>query len=332
LSKEQTNIQHHDKTEFEKIVEHGLTETGICLIAMKNWGKSRFLMNTCAYIQSLPNVKNYIFDSSDAFLYGFNRIPVFNINENDVQLKEVKTTLDIESYEFVNWQLVKLALETYPKLLFRLKSKSPSKKGFAIRSICNYLDDLQRQEKEESQTHENKYKIAYTIDEFSSVFSNRSTLRTDAEVFMSTFAECRNFSESFWFSLLRESDGAKTLRVKALNAYGKIPECDKTPYHRRLEKQYNVNLSNMEPRTWLIEGKTIVSPEFKQQGKPYIINQAIREKWFARMPKQEPTKAKEPFLLKFLKAINLFNPFGGSVEETKKEEDITDNIIVPLEG
>jgi hypothetical protein len=152
------------------------------------------------------------------------------------------------------------------------------------------LDDLQRQEKEQSPTHENKFKIAYTIDEFSSVFSNRSTLRTDAEVFMSTFAECRNFGESFWFSLLRDSDGAKTLRVKALNAYGKIPECDKTPYHRRLEKQYDVNLSNMEPRTWLIEGKTIVSPEFKQQGKPYIINAKIREKWFRLMPKQEPKK------------------------------------------
>lgn len=292
----QSNMGNHSENEFNDIVQRGLVEGGICLIAMKNWGKSRFLMNTCKYIQSLPNVKNYIFDSSDAFLYGFNRIPVFNINENDVQLKEVKTTLDIESYEFVNWELVKLALKTENHLLIRLKSKSPSKKGYAIRRICNYLDDLQRAEKEQSPTHENKFKIAYTIDEFSDVFSNRSSLRIDSETFLGTYNQGRNFGESFFFSLLRESDGAKTLRVKALNAYGKIPESDKSPYHRRLEKQYNVNLSNMQPRTWLIEGQIIKSPDFKQSGKPFIINRALR----AQYNSQQPQPQKQGFIARFM--------------------------------
>lgn len=291
-TEKQVNIKQHDESEFQKIIQQGLKEGGINLTAMKCFGKSRTLFNICSYLQSLPNVRVYIFDGSEAFLYGYSKIPVYTIAEHDIQLSEIRTSQDVEVYQFINWQLVKLALSTYPSLLFRLKSKSPSKRGFAIRSIINYLDDLQRAEKEQSPTHENRYKIAYTIDEFADVFSNRSTLRIDAETFLTTFNEGRNFGESFFTCLQREFDGSKTLRAKQIMAYGKIPECDKSAYHRRLEKQYNVNLSNMQPRTWLIEGKIITAPTWTQRGKPYIINQAIREKWFNSMPKAEPEKPK----------------------------------------
>ena len=233
----QSNIQQHGKSEFQAIVQQGLREGGIQLTAMKGYGKTRFLFSMAQYLQSLPTVRTIIFDGSMAWLFGYSKIATFNINECDIQLSEVKSTMDIETYQFNNWQLIKLALSSQKDLLIRLKTKSPSKRGFAIRSIINYLDDLQRAEKEQSATHENSKKIAFFIEEFEDAFNNRSTVRLEAETFLTTFNEARNFSESFFTCSQRENDCSKTLRVKQLMAYGKIPESDKTPYHRRLEKQ-----------------------------------------------------------------------------------------------
>ena len=282
------NMNNHSKSEFQDVVQQGLREGGIQLTAMKGYGKSRLLFSMANYLQSLPTVKVIIFDGSMAWLYGYNKIPVFTIGEHDIQLADVKTTQDIETYQFNNWQLIKLALNTQKDLLIRLKTKSPSKRGYAIRTIINYLDDLQRAEKEQTATHENSKKIAYFIEEFEDAFNNRSTVRLEAETFLTTFNEGRNFNESFFTCSQRENDCSKTLRVKQLMAYGKIPESDKTPYHRRLEKQVNINLSNMQPRTWLIEGKTIISPDWKQSGKPYQINRALREQYFKSQQPQQP--------------------------------------------
>jgi hypothetical protein len=41
----------------------------------------------------------------------------------------------------------------------------------------------------------------------------------------------------------------------------------------------------MAQKTWFFEGKTIVSPEFKQQGKPFQINGVIKQQWLANLPK-----------------------------------------------
>jgi hypothetical protein len=41
---EQSNIQQHDKTEFEAMVDNAFLSGGMGLTAMKSWGKSRFLL------------------------------------------------------------------------------------------------------------------------------------------------------------------------------------------------------------------------------------------------------------------------------------------------
>jgi hypothetical protein len=46
-----------------------------------------------------------------------------------------------------------------------------------------------------------------------------------------------------------------------------------------LEKEYNIDFSKIPFRTWFYEGQTFVSPEWKQQGKPYQINRALRAKY-----------------------------------------------------
>jgi hypothetical protein len=54
-------------------------------------------------------------------LNGLSRIPVFDKAENDVQLvTDVKSTEDLEKYEFVNWQLIKQH-SILQHILFRLK-------------------------------------------------------------------------------------------------------------------------------------------------------------------------------------------------------------------
>jgi len=307
-AKKQVNISNHEKIQFIDVVKQGLVEGGINLNGMKNSGKSRLLFTIC---QTLMNdnakfdkpIRCIAFDGSESWLYGFSRIPVYDIAENDVQLvTDVKSTEDLEKYEFVNWQLIKLALDTNQHILFRLKSRRPSKRGYAIRQIILYLDSVQRKQRETTANHEPDKRIAYFVDEIQDAFTNRASLRLDNEVFLASFNEARNNYQSYFSANIRETDTAKTIRTKQLNAYGKIPEMDKMTYHRRLEKLYNVNLSEIPQRTWLFEGKIFNSPEFKQQGKPYIVNQAIRQRWFNSMPKAEPEKAKSP-VTKFFELI-----------------------------
>jgi len=275
----QPNIDNHSNSEFEAIINLAVKSGGLSLTAMKGWGKTRFLFSMANHLQQQPQTRVLIFDPSDAWLYGYSKIPTCNICEGDITLSEVKTSQDLEVFSFNNWKLVELALNSHKDLLFRLKSKSPSKRGYAIRQIINWLDDKQRLEKEQSPIHENKFRIAYFIEEFEDCFNNRLTARLEAETFLSLFNEARNFNESFFTCQQYEQDSAKTLRVKQISALGKLSESQKMPYHRKLERLYNINLSDMQPKTWLIEGKMITAPDWKQQLKPYIINRQLRAKF-----------------------------------------------------
>jgi len=109
-------------------------------------------------------------------------------------------------------------------------------------------------------------------------------------------------------------------------AYGKIPESDKTPYHRRLEKQFNIDFSNMKPRTWLIEGQTIVSPEFKQQGKPYIINRALRAKYQQQQTQPKPSLTER--FKRWMDGKNFKQPTEEEIQDSEEqsEEDKEDEI------
>ncbi len=48
----------------------------------------------------------------------------------------------------------------------------------------------------------------------------------------------------------------------------------------------------MQPRTCYFEGLTVVSPEFKQQGKPFQINAEIKQKWLETLPTNKTLKQK----------------------------------------
>jgi len=327
----QSNIKDHSEKHFQSIVERGLVEGGIHLNAMKNFGKSRLLFSMCQTLRKSDKVRCLAFDGSEAWLYGFSKIPVFTIGERDIQLiSDVQTTEDIERYQFMNWQIVKLALATEKDILFRLKTRRPSKRGFAIRQIILYLDALQRQQRETTVNHEPKQRLAYFIDELNDVFNVRSTQKMDAEEFLTLFNVWRKNFESFYSSCQRETDTSKTIRTKQLMAYGKIPECDKMAYHRRLEKLYNVNFSKLPQRTWFFEGETFVSPEWKQQGKPYQINRALREQYMANLKPEQPQK-KLSVIQKIAFAVNsLLNPSANipitkgklsNIESTEQESN-----------
>ena len=101
------------------------------------------------YLRSLSDCRVLIFDGSEAWLYGFSKIPVLTIREHDITLAvNIETTEQIERYSLNNWNLVKLVLETEKDLLFGLKTRKPSKRDFFIRTVIDYLDVIQREQRE----------------------------------------------------------------------------------------------------------------------------------------------------------------------------------------
>jgi len=282
------NIEAQQQTAFNAMVQQGMKEGGIHLNASKGFGKTRLLFSMAQTIRNLENSRVFIFDGSLAWLYGFSKIPVFNVNEEDIQLSEVKTIEDIETYSLTNWQLVKLALESNKDLLFRLKTRKPSKRGFFIRTVINYLDARQRIEIEQSANHEPKQSIAYFIEESQDAFNSRSQTRLESEEFLTVFNEARNNRESFFTASQRLNDFSKTIRTKQIYCLGRISLEDMTPALRRLEKQFNIDLSKMPLRTWFYEGQTIISPDWIQQGKPYIINRILRAKFNTQTQQSQP--------------------------------------------
>ena len=257
-------------------------------------------------LRSLEDCRVLIFDGSLAWLYGFDRIPVLTVGEHDIKLSEdIKTTEQIERYTLENWELTKLALRKHKDILFRLKTRKPSKRGFFIRQIVNYLDGKQRIERDNTLTHDPKMRIAYFIEEAQDAFNSRSTVRLEAEEFLTVFNEARNQKEAFFTASQRLNDFSKTIRTKQLYCIGKINFEDKNAFLRRIEKAHNIDFSAMKPRKWYFEGKLFNSPQWKQEGKPFQVNIKLREQYtqtqkppkgfweriFSKDQKEDPEKA-----------------------------------------
>jgi hypothetical protein len=184
---EQLNIKQHDKTQFENMINEGLRCGGLHLVSDKGHGKTRLLFSIADYCRNLDNSRVLIFDGSDSWLYGFSQIPTFNINNEDITQRSNKYIIENKSYSLNNFEMVKLALSNHDDLLFRLKTRSPSRRGFFIRSVINYLDDIQRTQIELSPTNTPKKQIAYFIEEAQDAFNSRSTMRTESETFLTVF-------------------------------------------------------------------------------------------------------------------------------------------------
>ena len=305
----EVNINQHGENAFSEVIEHGLRRGGVHLVSTKGHGKTRLLFGMARELRQKSRV--LIFDGSLAWLYGFDQIPTMTIKERDIIGKKIKSIDEIERYQIKNWELVKFALHNHKDILFRLKTRKPSKRGFFVRQVVNYLDAIQRQSREKTEDNEASGYIAYFIEEAQDCFNSRSTTRLEAEEFLSVFNESRNQKEAFYTASQRLTDFSKTIRTKQTYCIGAIPEEDKSPSIRRLEKKYNVDYSRTEPRNWNFEGKTFESPNWKQSGKPYQINKKIKLDYIDQLkPIRAPTtntenrvKTKMPFLYKILKRL-----------------------------
>ncbi len=244
-------------------------------------------------LQKQENVRVIAFDGSETWLYSASRIPVFNISEKDILRQDRNSTEEIERYSLENWNLVKLALAKEKDILFRLKTRKPSKRGFFCRTVINFLDAQQRAEKARNPNHECTTAIAYFLEEAQNAFSSRNTSSTETEEFLTVFNEARNNREGFFTSSQRLTDFSKTIRSKQIQCIGKLSTEDITPNLRRIEKAQGLDFSNMKSRTWYYEGATFESPEFKQQGKPYIINSEIKQLWLDSLPKPKVLTLKD---------------------------------------
>ena len=197
----QVNIEDHSS--FNAFVSEGL-RIGSHIVASKSHGKTRLMFSIAEQLMREPNVRNIIFDGSETWIYSFSRIPVFNISEKDILETARSKTDSIEKYSLQNSNLVKICLDTHKDVLFRLKSRKPSKNRFFIRTVINFLDSQQRAEKMTLATHENTKAIAYYIEEAQNAFSSRSTSSTETEEFLTVFNEGRNNREGFFTSSFRD--------------------------------------------------------------------------------------------------------------------------------
>ena len=289
VEEKQVNINSSNENRFSEVIEHGLQNGGIHLVSVKNHGKTRLLFGMSRALRQKARV--IIFDGSEAWLYGFDKIPTFTIKERDITLaNDLETTDQIERYQIKNWNLIRFALDTHKDILFRLKTRKPSKRGFFIRQVVNYLDAIQRESRETTQDNEAKGCIAYIIEEAQDAFNSRSTTRLEAEEFLTVFNEARNQKEAFFTASQRLTDFSKTIRTKQSYVIGKIPEEDKSPAIRRLEKKDKTDFSKVESRNWVFEGKKFESPNWKQNGKPYQINKELQKKLFEQLKPKQPQK------------------------------------------
>ena len=294
MSKE-PNIMEHSENKFSKLVEQGLKQGGIHVCASKNHGKTRLLFSMAKELQN-GKARVLIFDGSETWLYAFDRIPVFTVQDRDIALiEDVRSTEEIERYEIKNWEIVKFALDSYSDILFRLKTRKPSKRGFFVRTVINYLDQKQREERETRPDHEARRYFAYFIEEAQDCFNSRSTTRLEAEEFLTVFNEARNQKEAFYTASQRLTDFSKTIRTKQVYCLGKLNEEDTGPV-RRLEKQHNIDFSKMKARLWFMEGETFTSPDWKQNGKPYQINKEAKHRYIETLPQPKRRRTLTEFL------------------------------------
>jgi hypothetical protein len=320
----QPNIKQHTENGFGGIVDQGLKRGGIHVVASKSHGKSRLLFSMAKELGAKARV--LIFDGSETWLYAFDKIPVFTIQERDIVLVEdVKTVDEVERYQIKNWNLVELALKTWPNILFRLKTRKPSKRGFFVRTVINHLDQQQREQRESTEDNEAKQYVAYFIEEAQDCFNSRSTTRLEAEEFLTVFNEGRNQKEAFFTASQRLTDFSKTIRTKQIYCLGKLSSEDTNPI-RRLEKEFKIDFSRMPSRKWFFEGETFASPEWKQDGKPYQINRTVKKTYVANLPKPKESKVRSA--LKFVfglgKMIMKTPGINASIpteEERDEEED-----------
>ena len=210
------NISNHAKTEFESFIFESLKSGGSHIVANKSHGKTRLMFCIAENLADKEEARTIIFDGSETWLYSFSKIPVFNVGEHDILSRERSNSEDLEKFSLENENLVKLALAKEKNILFRLKTRKPSKRGFFIRTVVNYLDAQQRAEKEKSKEHENKKCIAFLLEEAQNAFNSRSTSSTENETFLSVFNEARNQSIAFFTASQRLNDFSKTIRAKQL--------------------------------------------------------------------------------------------------------------------
>jgi hypothetical protein len=330
----ENDISNINNIEFSEFLNTALKCGGSHLVASKSHGKTRFLFGMAQELMKKHRV--IAFDGSLAWLYWFSKIPVFTVRERDITLtSKLETTEQIERYELNNWQLVKLALQKYDSILFDLRTRKPSKRGFFIRQVINYLDAQQRAETINNENHEPKDYIAYFIEEAQDAFNSRSTTRLEAEEFLTVFNEARNQKEAFFTASQRLNDFSKTIRSKQLYTIGKINIEDKNPFMRRLEKAHGIDFSKMPSRSWFFEGKLLTASEWKQKDRPYKINKAVKAEF--RTEQKPKPKQKKTLLEKIFPSIynarllrqGKLGAVGTVTEENDTEEESA--IIEPLE-
>ena len=89
--KTKSNIDNHSKRQFEIIIQQAMKRRRFTANSNEGFRKNTFaFQHGSEHEETLAIQSVYIFDGSLAWLYGFSKIPVFNINEEDITATQLK--------------------------------------------------------------------------------------------------------------------------------------------------------------------------------------------------------------------------------------------------
>ncbi len=122
----------------------------------------------------------------------------------------------------------------------------------------------------------------------------------------------------------------KTIRTIQLQVIEKLNAEDITPALKKLK----IDFANMKPKNWYFEGLVFESPEFKQNGKPYLINSRIKTELLNSLPAPEEKKTlaqkTKEFLNPALKVLVLKEQMKASnslfESENLEEKEYQENV------
>jgi hypothetical protein len=330
-------------TVLNDIKEH----LGIVLVAEAGHGKSYTVASMVNEAKKDENLTVIVLSPSSIWkrkLWSGKYVLIGTVECNPI--REVKKT-EIESVPFLRdavhinldkkWSYVKnewleSLLQSKESLLFEIKYRNGRRIKAFESLVIQYIYEMQEKAIEANPNYSHHYLIV--LEEIQNSFGTYSMNSDDSLDLMTIFSQSRSDALCHYIGISQRLNDVSTKVIERLRPFIGLTlgENSLRKIKSQLPDELKDRVQQLPKRHWIyLNGKDnpeIVIPEFIRHGAPKQIKQPIQPIAKAQ-PKQ---KEKESLLLRYLKLINCFNPFKGTEsEETEKEEDITDDIIVPLD-
>ena len=284
---------------FDDLYEDVTKKGGCHLIGLKQVGKSNLKKSLTSYvIKKYPESKTIIFDPEGTWQYDFSKISFYRVLENTVKISEeiigqrlngsnfTKKCYEIE--ETTKADCLKLIKSKAP-ILFSIELTSPEEIGFFCSWVISEIYDMQRIKRK---YHKGKLKQSYflVLEESENIFDSSSLDKAIFHKFRKKYAEMSNLKIGILSSSQRLTEVNKKFRAKMSGyLFSQISLDDFIGLTERMLKlRLGKDAKKITDKTFRFHfystahNLTVKVPQFKQSGKPYLIQRGFS------LPKQEP--------------------------------------------